>query len=127
MQRRKNILAMLMMMLILILMLAPMTSLKKTAATKKEASVSKAVTANLLTPRISVSKLTLVEGESQQLKVVSGSAWNLKKVTTTNKKKLGIYGKKPANKTVMVKGKEAASVETVKMHLEMKKSAWKKI
>lgn len=126
MQRRKNILAMLMMMLILILMLAPMTSLKKTAATKKEASVSKAVTANLLTPRISVSKLTLVEGESQQLKVVSGSAWNLKKVTTTNKKNVGIYGKKPANKTVMVKGKAAASVETVKMHLEMKKSAWKK-
>ena len=138
MQRKgKNILAMF--MTVLMLILAPITSVQRSdltttasAATKKEtkivttnsAKVSKAE-AKTLMPRISVSKLTLIEGESQQLKVVSGSAWNLKKVTTTNKKKVGLYGKRPAKKTVMVKGKAAGS-ETVKMHLEMKKSAWKK-
>ncbi len=138
MQRKgKNILAMFMAMLMLIL--APITSAQrsdltttasaatketKTVTTANSVKISKAV-AKTVMPRISVSKLTLVEGESQQLKVVSGSAWNLKKVTTTNKKNVGIYGKNPAKKTVMAKGKAAGS-ETVKMHLEMKKSAWKK-
>ena len=129
MQRKgKNILAMFMAMLMLIL--APITSAQrsdltttasaatketKTVTTANSVKISKAV-AKTVMPRISVSKLTLVEGESQQLKVVSGSAWNLKKVTTTNKKNVGIYGKNPAKKTVMAKGKAAGS-ETEKMHL----------
>ena len=126
MKKKKNVL-----LAIIIIMLSiiffPIT--QTTAATNSmqfaTAGISKVVAEYLFVPRLSETKVTLNVGETKEIKLIS-PYYELKKVTTTNKEHVGVFGKKPVKKTVMIKGKDAGYTETVKMYVEVKKSVWKK-